>query len=314
MALTVKDVYGGASGGWTIKDGFSYSVEVQVEAAAADPPPGPLAVMQATGLAWNATYRYPLTGTALETDARAHLLSVDVQPTAEDGRTYRATIRFGRYDASTEAVDPDTGVKDPFAEPPKLRSRGEDQEIAVGYDNAGDPVLNSAGEPFEDAPTITAPVLVFEVSRLEKAFDSTLIEDLQGRVNDAAWLGWPAGSVLCKSITADREWVSETNSYGWDTSYVFAVKRPIVAGGVDVLPGWTLQLLDCGFRAKDGSNPTKAITDKTGAPVSSPVPLDGAGARLPVGDDPVYLDFDVYPAADFSALSFPADLFTAGTP
>ncbi|WP_165068259.1 hypothetical protein [Paludisphaera rhizosphaerae] len=318
MALTIADIYGGASGGWTLQDGFSYTVEVQVEAEVDDPPPGPLAIMQATGLAWNATYRYPLTGTALETDVRAKLLAVDVQPTAEDGRTYKATIRFGRYSSNQEAVDPDTGVRDPFAEPPSLRNRGEEQEVAVAYDRNGDPVLNSADDPFEDSPTIPASVRVYEIGRLQKTFDDSIAEALEWHVNDAEWLGWPAGSVLCRSITADRTWNSDTSSWAWDTSYVFAIRKPIVIvdGGDDVtvLPGWTLRLLDCGFRELDGSNPNKQILDKTGAPVSSPVPLDGSGAKLAVGADPVYKSFDVYPEADFSVLDFPSDLFSAGTP
>lgn len=315
MAITFNDVYGGSSGGWTLQDGFSYSVDVQAVVDPGDPVPGAKAVMEATGLAWNATYRYPIASTATETDARAYLQSVEVSPASETGRVFKVNLKFGRYNANQEAVDPDTGVKDPFSEPPTLRGRGEEVEVAVAYDNAGNPVLNSAGEPFANAPTISLPTLVFEVSQLRRTFDPSLITSLQGHVNDAEWQGWPAGSVLCKSVTASRTWNSDTDSWAWDTSYEFAMREPIESGGVDVLPGWTLQILDCGYSAKDGTNPNKLILDKTGATVSDPVPLDGAGGRLDPADDPVYLEFAVYPEASFATLlpDLPPDLFSAGT-
>lgn len=310
MALTISDVKGG-QGEWTLKDGFSFILEMQIIAAPSDPVPGPLQVMQATGLPYNASYRYPLVGTPTETMERCKLQKVSVAPFGETGRTYKATISFAPYPADWEGPDED-GVVDPFAAPPVVRARGEDEEVAVMVDNAGSPVLNAAGDPFDPPITINVPVLTFDISRVERTFDLSRIENLQGHVNSAEWMGFPTGSVLCKSISPSQEFDSELQSTKWNVEYTFSIKYPIALDDGSEVSGWTKQVLDAGLRQLV-SGVKKPITVE-GAPVSQPVLLRENGTEAAPSDPPRYVNFDVYPPADFSILAFPSDTFTKGTP
>lgn len=302
--------------GWSLSGGRTYTCTLRVETD--DPATGGKAVIDALNLFDAMAYRWPLTAeTPTESDARCLLADVDAEPTSGDRKQWRATLRFESrtWDGRQEAIGPD-GRLDPFAVPPALRSYGEDEEFGLAYARDGAPILNSAGEPFEQVPTIALPVVTYEVSRLERTFDADLIAAIQGRVNASAWLGFPAESVLCRAINSERTWSADAGGWAWATTYKFAIKRSLVsleASGIKIRPGWRLQVLDCGFRELVGGE-LVAIMDKSNAPVAAPVNLNGSGARLPASGTPVYKEFDIYPTADFSALDMPEDLFTAGSP
>lgn len=301
--------------GWTLDGGRTYSAELQVETDG--PNVGARAVLDALNLFADTSYRWPLAIASTESDARCLLSSVKVSSTSADRKQWKAVLEFQprSWEGDDKGPVDENGNRDPFAAPPALRARAEEEEVAVTIDAEGTPILNSAGDPFDPPMSVMVPSVVFEVSRLERTFDPALIADLQGRVNASTWLGFAAGSSLCKSIAASREWrddVGEAGGWAWSVDYTMAYREPVEGDDGVVLPGWAAVVLDAGYRQKVGSDRKQILVDN--APASSPVPLKTDGTAALPTDAPNYLTFKVYPEADFAALDFPADLFTAGTP
>jgi len=314
MPITIKTKKDGKSGSWSLDRGFNLTASVRVEADSADV--GPEAILRSLGLNVGATYRYPLTGTPTETNAFLFLQSVNLDSVSPDGKWHEVSVTFGPSDPSKDDRGPvgEDGVRDPFAAPPRLRWATEFEDYAPTLDKAGTPILNKAGDPFSTPIVIPYPTSVAIVSRVEREYDDAWLTNFKGRVNDAEWMGWPAGSVLCRDITGDREWNDDVQGYTWPTEYQFAFRPPIVVSTKKVYPGWAVQVLNAGLREKV-SGVKRPITVK-GAQVSEPWLLDSSGVAYAEGStaDPVYLTFDLYPEADFSLLDLPADLFTVGTP
>ena len=65
--------------------------------------------------------------------------------------------------------------------------------------------------------------------------------------------------------------------------------------------GWKKQILDQGMRQIVSGKKQKILDDKN-EEISSPALLDGNGAKLTTGSEPVALTFEVYSEADYSLL------------
>jgi hypothetical protein len=316
MALTLTEVVG-AEGGWSARERFRYVVTARLQADKGDPKYGPLAALQATGLAYDATYRYPLTGTPTETDASCFLQSIDVTQ-EEDGNQYKATIVFAPYDVQQDKGPTDeNGKPDPFAARPSVNVQSETEEIAAMYSRNGNSVQNTAGDPL---PGLTLPVNLstFSIKRTERHFPRTLIDAMPNRLNDDEWLGFPAESVLCRKITANDVYNHDIRSVVWECTYEFAYKSSVTFddGGdeYEIIPGHAAIVLNAGLRYKDPTTQKRKQIIVDNAPVSEPVPLKEDGTVADPDDEPHYLAFDIYPLADFSVFGFPPDTFSAGTP
>jgi hypothetical protein len=313
--VAIKSKKDGKAGGWTLDKGLQLTATVRVHMDSAAT--GPQAILRSLGLNVGDAYRYPLTGTPTETNASLFVQDIQIGATSANGLLCDVNVTFGPQDPAKDdrgPVDPETGLRDPFAAPVKLRWTTEFEDYAPEMDKAGNPILNKAGDPFSTPIVIPYPTSVAIVSRVEREYDETWLSNFKGRVNSAEWLGWPAGSVLCQDINGDREWNDDIQGWTWPTEYKFAFRPPIVVSSKKVYPGWSVQVLNAGLREKV-SGVKRPIIIK-GAQVSEPWLLDSSGVAYPEDStaEPVYLTFDIYPEADFDALGLPADLFTVGTP
>ncbi|WP_165073323.1 hypothetical protein [Paludisphaera rhizosphaerae] len=282
---------------------------------------GPQAAITSLGLNVGDTYRYPLTGTPTETNARLFLNSIDVEEQAavsNGKKRFTLAVVFSPIDPNKDPGGPmgEDGYRDPFAAPPTLRAYGDPEEEAVMHDKDGTPILNTAGDPYDPGLSRPKSLLIFEIGRVEREFDYSRITDIKDHLNDAAWMGFPARSVMCLDIQPERVWSSDANGWTWPTVYKFAYREDLTVddGGDDVVlyPGWTAKVLNQGLRQKVSGERKQIFIDN--APVSAPVLLKDDGTVAAPTDDPVYKYYDYLPEADFSVLDFPSDLFSAGTP
>lgn len=150
-------------------------------------------------------------------------------------------------------------------------------------------VRNSAGQPFDPPPEKEEVRRTLTVVRNQASYDPVGTLLYENAINLKAWLGFEKETVLCKGITADRQ--HEKGVFFQRVTYEFEINRRT----------WTKKILDAGYYELVAGE-LKLIRDKFGNPLSSPALLDGTGLKLPDGDDPVYLEFDLYDLADFSLL------------
>lgn len=296
--------------GWSLDGGRTYSAKVEVETDSKSV--GGKAVIDALNLFAGMGYRWPLVATATESDPRCLLQSVKATPVA-DGLQWEVSLEFQpkSWEGSEKGPVDEDGNRDPFAARPTVRCRSEGEEVAATTDRDGEPILNAAGDPFDPPMGRIKRATVWEVSRLEREFDAATIDAYEEKVNSAPWMGFPAESIKCLSITSGCAWDDDAGGYAWSVDYTFAYRRP-VAVGAGTVSGWAEVVLNAGLREKVSGARKQILVDN--APVSSPVPLKSDGTAATPADDPVYLAFHLCETADFSAFDFPADLFSISTP
>ncbi|APW60491.1 hypothetical protein [Paludisphaera borealis] len=309
MAITVDETKQSSEMGWTTEGGRTYDLQVRV--VTDDPTIGARAAVRAVNVDIGSTYRFPLAAPT-ETDYGAVLAGVSTTRD-EDGRGYLVTLRYGPFSPLDMAGNDTNGslIVNPLLVPPGLKWTHETFEIACIYDRNGVKITNVIGDPFD--PVLTRPysLPVANITRTLASFDPNWITAFKDHINASDWMGFPAGTILCREITADRAYYSDWG-WAWDQTLALAFK-PIITStdGTVIENGWAEVVLNAGLRQKVGGVVKQVMID--GSPASAPVPLTSKGQYDPTGDQG-FLSFDVYPTADFDLFGLPPDLFSATTP
>jgi len=298
-------------------DGRNYQATLRADVSSvAD---GPVAVRDYLAANFNltagATWRWPLGGTATETDFGSFLQGVDIQHLTDDGLSYRVVLDYKPIDPTQMGATPGASLSGwiltPWDAPPTLKWSSEEEEWAITHDREGTPIRNKAGDFYDPGLLSSITIPIATVSRVEKSFDPDWILVYKDRVNNASWLGWPAESVLCRDITGDRVYDADWG-WLWNVTYVFAFKPEVKAPDDTVIQaGFDAHVLNAGLRELKSGKLRPIIIGN--APASSPLPLKTDGSYDPLGT-PNYLRFKVKRTVDFGDFNMPANLFSASTP
>jgi hypothetical protein len=212
----------------------------------------------------------------------------------------------------------------PLNVPWKITFHDEQVKIGIDADINGLLIRNSFGDPFSNACEVESSLLrmhvVANVPTYDPVADAALVvtpganpnarqtqyqptagvTNVGGPVNIDTWWGFPSGTVRYRP--GGTEWVNDLTEV-----------LPYFRREFDFLinaAGWKYQPLDCGYRcfADDGITVRDPIQGTNAQRRSGPSLLDGFGLELPrnllgqysVG--PVFLEFTIYPAIDFSVL------------
>ena len=185
-------------------------------------------------------------------------------------------------------------------------------ERELVYDVNSDPVLNSAGDPFDSVPSVESPaptftkVMKFASRRQYAAYNCT--------INNSQIV---IGNMTCAPYTLLAT-ISEKRNIGdvnWPYTYTVRLRyrtNKVKRGGDTQIGeiGWNVAIADTGMREIDSTTgKLKLISRPTGesgtdATITSPELLDGAGhavARSAGGSpaEPYVLVFAAYPAVSF---------------
>lgn len=209
------------------------------------------------------------------------------------GIYWRVTVQYG----PNQPFD-----SDPTLHKIRVQFGGERTERVVDFDRNGIPIRNSAGDRFGDPVTVDSHITTLLITRNERVstFNPALAHMFGDTINQYTWNGFAPG--YCKmGIISTGEEQFDSNSQTW----YYKVTYPVQIGRKP----WLKELLDQGFNELAGGPYYGGGDVKTvpimneGQPVSDPVTLDGNGHRLPPGDPPVTLTFDVEDVADWSGLN-----------
>jgi hypothetical protein len=233
--------------------------------------PDPLAVPPVAGDPW------------FEEDTGAFARSINCEQVDESGFQWLVRVEYGPQSYDVEKKE------DPTEEEPSVEWDFDPHEEIADLDRNGDPIVNTAGDPFDPAVMRdrTDPVLTVTVN-VADPFDFETAYNFCDSVNDDVFFGAPARYVKIKSIKARRQRAASGVRY-WQITYVFAFNRKT----------WDKVILNQGRREKISGQRRLILIDN--APASDPVPLDATGQKLAPGDAPVFLTFELYTPQDFSA-------------
>lgn len=232
-----------------------------------------------------------------EVDAGSYVQGLTVEEEYDDGMSWLVTADYGPYDALQFS---ESAGASPTTWPIKVSFGGSRYEKTVLYDQAGSAILNSAGDPFEEPVGIDDSRRSITVVRNElcSSFDLALADTYSDSLNLNAWNGFAAKHVKLGTITTSEcQYDSNNQVWYYAVTYPFEVCRD----------GWKKKLLDQGFAVKNISGQLVQLRGADGQPLHEPSLLDGSGKKLATGGTPVFLEFDVYTALDWSALNLDLD-------
>ncbi len=200
------------------------------------------------------------------------------------------------------------GKDDPTAEPAEIDMGDIKWQEAIIEDEAGNPVVNSAGDPLEsgllvDRTRITLTIIknVIQFDPIQALFygDSlNLVQFLPGC--SRFYVGFPgfdSGTCKLSSCTAKSIQRTDQSTFYWQAAgAVIEIK----------LGGWNIMVRDAGYRCVDinGSIIGENLFSNGTRP-STPFLLDGNGDALAQGNPPVAFPpggFVGYPSLDWSPL------------
>jgi hypothetical protein len=205
--------------------------------------------------------------------------NVSVTESSEDGQTWVADVTYGG-----ESL-PDN----PLTLPATYSVQYQDIEIPIEFDAAGNPIVNTAGDPFAEAATLHDATPLYVIKKNFAAYPSAIFNALRRTVNATSFLGVAPGEARFAGGSSDLENDDTWGPY-WPSSFQFAV----------AVGDWQLHLLNQGFRELVGGQRRLILIN--GHPVDQPVLLAASGAALPPAGAPVTLDFDRYTPADYNLI------------
>lgn len=190
--------------------------------------------------------------------------------------------------AAPALAPPPLREENPLERPPQIRLTHETTTEVCEVDWLGKPIDNSAGEPFDPPVMREVSYPVFVVTKNVDSVDFKKVELWVDGINKVPWKG--IGPRKCRVAGYDYETVYENG---------FTFHRVTITIKVR-WRGWDARPVDAGYRALEtvvflrnqgGFEVEREVTElvpiedkRTGAYLTTPAPLDGAGARLPAGE------------------------------
>lgn len=194
-------------------------------------------------------------------------------------------------------------LQDPLNQPPIISIDYQDANEGVDRDTNGDPITNSADEPFD--PPITIPIsdMVITVEKNLAVFDYVFYAGYKNTINSDSWMGFAPKQVKCGLIRGKQ--VKSGGLTYWVVTFDFIVRYSMDERNFGF--NWQRRIKDQGYRIKNGTDTSGkpkyiSLTDSNGNPLMQPAALDGSGNKLSAGAAAVYLTKDVYLEKPFAAL------------
>lgn len=231
--------------------------------------------------------------------------SIDAEPVQNSDRVFQVTVEYTPNEIATSDTNP-------LTRPWEISwGSGEASEAYFLDCSTPDkkPVVNSAGEPFEQFMERERGEMTITVTRNEATHDANAAEAFSHTTNKSVvtidGTGYAPGTLKLSPIQATKQTeaisvngVPQTVTY-YRKTYTFKARRD----------GWDDKPLDVGLNELVGSTiagfKLKPIVDVAAMPIKRPYPLDGQGKRKKnPTDKPEELTFKPYVAADWSPLAF----------
>lgn len=163
------------------------------------------------------------------------------------------------------------------------------------------PVVASNGQPFDPAVEIPAAFPTFTVTLFKLPANDNFgnVATYTNSINSGAFLGFAAKRVLCTEYQLTTQW--EQGAWFWSKKVSFKVNPDADWNPIRILDAGTYEIKGS---MGDPGNPMRyqPILDQTGNPVSSPVPLDKAGHRLPFGEELKYMEYNGYREVNWAGI------------
>ena len=223
-----------------------------------------------------------------------------------DGNVWLVTCH---YDSVSDDPERDGGEAEQLSWPPRYSIASTPYEKVLPKDftnvgtqqipDIGKAFLNSANQPFdEQVATVDDSRLIVTIQQIEATFPIETAFAYQKTVNSLTTTmggkSFNPGTSLLYSISGSDNWRNAVHY--WDVTYEFHIDRQ----------GWRRKQLDKGayyYQDDDTADEDKKTYFSEENPSEEKL-LNGLGGKLPVGEDPVFIEFIVFEEKDHTVLGF----------
>ena len=216
-----------------------------------------------------------------------------------DSRTvWEVDVEYSNRSQDGEEEDEDK-TDNPLEDRVKRTNTDRTETRAALKDKDGILILNSAKKPIDPPLTRLVVIDIFTFVRNQASFNALVNRSYKNRVNSTDFLGFPARTILCRSITGFETF--ERNMTYWPHTYVFEYDEE----------GWDRPRLEQGYDElveNDGTEDWEPCLDALGQQVSSPAALDADGAQIDADSLPeaaVETIDEIIKEAEFNDLQLP---------
>jgi hypothetical protein len=266
-------------------------VQYRIETDTADD--GPEVVLTALGLRYGDMYLL-----RNDLDHTSFLEEVDVQEESGEncnGKWWMVTLNYGPFNAAEQAADDGN----PLKAQPEISWGFRDIEEVIRVDFNGDPVVNTAGEPFDPPLTDNLPGPVMTITRNEPigTYSPRKAYEYRGAVNSDVFAGEDPGFARVLQIGGKRAYHGTCGWY-FQVTYEFEFNPD----------GYTRRINSMGFREVGADGKLAHILTNQGTPISSPALLDQNGKWLSDPNaEPYVMEFRTRKQLPFAVFNFDED-------
>lgn len=240
-------------------------------------------------------------GAALPENSSAFIQSIRGETIAEQDKAWLVSLNYATSQAEND---------NPLLAPAEIEFGVVSYTARVERTVDNEPIVNSAGEPFDEPPEVEFNRPMVRITRNESYqsfLDRGVYLTYQDVVNSDPFMFANPGEAKMASVSG-RYFVFNGSKYV-AASYEIHFKQG----------GWKVRPLDQGYSIKEDGFTRKtngrwqraartiAITNGDGTSLDKPKLLNGNGGLLPDDGSPVFLEFKVYQERPFSALGLPVN-------
>lgn len=237
---------------------------------------------------------YYSSGTEADLGCFLKTLNCSLVEADNDNRLWKVT---GEYSSDKDKRDTEEeAIENPLLRHWDVSWSTETYQRVATKDIDGAPIHNAADEDFIDPAEVERSRLQLTIRRNEKYFDAQKMLSYVDTVNKRKFYGSEPQTAKIKSITASEKVENTTDGpfRYYEVTYTIQFRED----------GWLLSLLNQGLRRKIGDGVYAKLKDQEGQPLTKPVLLNEDGDDvLGDGEEPVFIDFQVYKEKDFGALN-----------
>jgi hypothetical protein len=292
-AVSVDEIFEGRDGTWTVSQGRSYTRQFRV--IMNEVTDGPAEAISVIGIERGDPY---VTINALEQDPNSYVQTMRATQEEGDALGWIVTVEYGWYDSNEAGGGP---TQNPLLMPIDVAFSFRDYQVVCDRDINGNPILNSAFDPYDPPIMINVPNQVLTVTRNEAAYDSAFAYMYRNSISQDSFAGATALFAKCIAITPKNLFHQDVGWY-YQMTYEFELLNPRLSAGPN---GWRKTILDAGLRQLVKGKPVHILLK--GMPISQPMLLNGMGGLLAPNAAPVYNIYQVYPELPFSDFNFDVD-------
>ena len=236
----------------------------------------------------------PTLGSAHPEDAVSLCVDVDAKPIGGEPNAWIIVCKYTN-DLPDDTIDDD----DPISVRAKSAWGADEFSRFVSQDRDGNPILNTAGDRYEDPIEVVDSFPTLSIVKNSLSFSASNAFAYNNSTNSDTFKGAAPGTMRVR-ITAAEEWKGD--SAYWVVNYLFRYNPN----------GWQPTVLEAGLYQKVLSSRVpcfiKGAQPHDSEPVTHPVPLDATGEQI----DPttltntpspvVYTTWNVLPELPYAAL------------